>query len=293
MEPSHTAAPAVTLTVSPKARSPSKRVAADRIPSRSATTRSCLGLPVGERQGAPRPLPAPVHAEGGCCPGRSSGRAQRLRRLAPGSAALWASGTGRRSSHLVHDRQGQRMAARSLECSGEAQHVVAAHPSTGRPLQAKACLRSMCRSCRRRRPSPSARLPSASASLMRMPWRAATPVPAMMAVGVEAEGAGQAMTNTATALMRPLPSHPPATAQPRKVARAIARTTGTNTALTRSTMRWIGALAAWADSTMRMMRASVVSAPTAVVRTINRPSALTEPPVTLSPTFLARGGFHR
>ena len=54
-------------------------------------------------------------------------------------------------------------------------------------------------------------------------------------------------------------------------------------------MRWIGAFAAWADSTMRMMRASVVSAPIAVVRTVSAPSALMAPPVTLSPTPLATG----
>ena len=42
---------------------------------------------------------------------------------------------------------------------------------------------------------------SASASLMRMPWRAATPVPTMTAVGVASPSAhGQAMTRTATAL---------------------------------------------------------------------------------------------
>ena len=49
-------------------------------------------------------------------------------------------------------------------------------------------------------------------------------------------------------------------------------------------MRWMGAFPAWADSTMRTMRASVVSAPTASVLTVNAPSALMEPPVTLSPT---------
>ena len=39
-------------------------------------------------------------------------------------------------------------------------------------------------------------------------------------------------------------------------------------------MRWIGAFFACASSTSRMMRASAVSAPTAVVRTTRRPSAL-------------------
>src|SRR6186997_2520716 len=45
----------------------------------------------------------------------------------------------------------------------------------------------------------------------------------------------------------------------------------------------MGAFAACADSTIRMMRASVVSAPMAVVRTVRAPSALMEPPVTLWP----------
>ncbi len=54
-------------------------------------------------------------------------------------------------------------------------------------------------------------------------------------------------------------------------------------------MRWIGALPACADSTMRMMRASVVSVPTASVSMASAPSALIEPPVTLSPRALATG----
>jgi len=64
---------------------------------------------------------------------------------------------------------------------------------------------------------------------------------------------------------------------------------GTKTALTRSTMRWMGALAACADSTMRMMRARAVSAPMAVVRTVSAPSALMAPPVTRCPSDFATG----
>ena len=45
--------------------------------------------------------------------------------------------------------------------------------------------------------------------------------------------------------------------QPSSVASAMPITTGTNTALTRSTSRWIGAFFACADSTSRTMRASV------------------------------------
>jgi len=123
-----------------------------------------------------------------------------------------------------------------------------------------------------------------------MPRRAATPVPAMIAVGVARPSAqGQAITSTATALISACSQSPLQASQPKKVSTAMPSTTGTKTALTRSTMRWIGALAAWADSTMRMMRASVVSAPIAPVRTCSTPSSLTEPPVTVSPTALATG----
>jgi hypothetical protein len=67
------------------------------------------------------------------------------------------------------------------------------------------------------------------------------------------------------------------------VTAATASTTGTNTALTWSTRRWIGAFLACADSTRRTMRASVDSAPTASVRTSSSPSPLIAPPVTRSP----------
>ena len=130
---------------------------------------------------------------------------------------------------------------------------------------------------------------SASTSWIRMPWRAATPVPTMIAVGVARPSAhGQAMTSTATACStrrrdrrrRRAPSRAASTS-------AMPTTTGTNTALTRSTRRWIGAFFACADSTRRTMRASVVSAPTAVVRThAAAPSPLTAPPVTRSPGAL-------
>ncbi len=131
---------------------------------------------------------------------------------------------------------------------------------------------------------------SASASLIRMPWRAATPVPAMIAAGVARPRAqGQAITSTATALISACSTPAPASSQPPRVTRAITSTAGTNTPLTRSTSFWIGALAAWASSTRRMIRASTVSPPSAVVRTTSRPSPLIAPPVTLSPGALATG----
>ena len=131
---------------------------------------------------------------------------------------------------------------------------------------------------------------SASASLTRMPARAATPVPAMMAVGVARPRAqGQEITSTATAFRVATLQSPAHRPQPRKVTAAIAITTGTNTALTRSTMRWIGALRAWASSTSRMIRASAVSAPTAVVRNTRRPSPFTAPPVACPPGTFGTG----
>ena len=123
-----------------------------------------------------------------------------------------------------------------------------------------------------------------------MPWRAATPVPAMMAVGVARPSAqGQAMTSTATAFSSPACHCPASRPQPSSVSKASPMTTGTKTALTWSTRRWIGAFLAWADSTSRTMRASVLSAPSAVVRTSSRPSPLMAPPVTRSPACLATG----
>ena len=123
-----------------------------------------------------------------------------------------------------------------------------------------------------------------------MPRRAATPVPAMMAVGVASPSAhGQAMTSTATAFRIASSQCPVPRPQPSTVSAAMPSTTGTNTALTWSTSRWIGALRAWADSTSRTMRASVLSAPSAVARTTSSPSAFTEPPVTRSPGWRATG----
>lgn len=112
----------------------------------------------------------------------------------------------------------------------------------------------------------------------------------MMADGVASPSAhGQAITSTATALTMAC-SHPaPAIIQPVSVTSAAASTTGTKTALTRSTSCWIGGLAACASSTRRMMRESMVSAPMAVVRTSSTPSAAMAPAVTWSPARLGTG----
>ena len=131
---------------------------------------------------------------------------------------------------------------------------------------------------------------SAWASRIKMPRFAATPVPAMMAAGVASPSAqGQAITITATlwisATSKPAPTQP----QAKPVIRAMPNTTGTNTAAIWSTKRWIGALAAWASSTKRMICDSSDVAPTAVTRSCKDPSPLSVPPRTCRPGVLCTG----
>ncbi|OQC04615.1 MAG: hypothetical protein BWX79_02464 [Alphaproteobacteria bacterium ADurb.Bin100] len=146
-------------------------------------------------------------------------------------------------------------------------------PSVRVPVLSKATMSTLCASS------------SACASLIRMPYLAATPVPAMMAAGVASPSAhGHAITSTATAWITAVSNGAPAHhSQVNKVTSDTTSTTGTNTAATWSTRRWIGALAACASSTSRMMRDNTVSLPTAVTCSTTRPSPLIEPPVNLSP----------
>ena len=131
---------------------------------------------------------------------------------------------------------------------------------------------------------------SACASLIKMPSLAATPVPAMMAAGVARPSAqGQAITSTATARISATSSGWPMASQPSSVASAINNTTGTNTAATWSTRRWIGALAACASSTKPMILDSTVSRPTALTRISTRPSPLMLPPVSAASASLVTG----
>ena len=114
----------------------------------------------------------------------------------------------------------------------------------------------------------------------------------MIAVGVAKPSAhGQAITSTEIAFKIASCQSPPSTPQAIKVIEAMPITTGTNTALTLSTKRWIGAFLAWADSTKRTMRANTDSVPMVVVTTCSKPSPFTAPPVTLSPIFLLTGKF--
>ena len=134
---------------------------------------------------------------------------------------------------------------------------------------------------------------SARPSPIKMPISAARPVPTITAVGVASPRAhGQAMISTATVVLiasvRRCPSGPKAS-QPRKVASATTSTAGTNHAVTWSARRCIGGAEAWASSTRRTIWASVLSAPTAVVRTTMVPVVLTVAPMTVAPTVLSTG----
>ncbi len=81
----------------------------------------------------------------------------------------------------------------------------------------------------------------------------------------------------------------PASIQIAKVAAAITSTAGTNTSLTRSASRWIGALDPCARWTSSTIRASAVSRPTRVARMTNEPVVLRVAPMTSSPTRLVAG----
>ncbi len=104
---------------------------------------------------------------------------------------------------------------------------------------------------------------------------------------------GHAITSTATALRIAWFQSPVPRPQPSSVSRARPITTGTKIALTRSTVRWIGAFLACASSTRRMIRDKAVSAPMASVRTRMRPSPLMAPPVTRSPSPAPRAWIPR
>ena len=118
---------------------------------------------------------------------------------------------------------------------------------------------------------------NAPTPLTRMPWRAASPTPTMMAAGVASPKAqGQATTNTEMAANNPVCGCP-SPHQTASVSSASATTAGTKIAETRSTSLCTGALEFWACRTKATMRPKVDSRPTAVVSTRNKPSPLVEP----------------
>ena len=79
------------------------------------------------------------------------------------------------------------------------------------------------------------------------------------------------------------------TSQSTKVSADSPMTVGTNTEAIRSAMRCTGALLPCACCTMRMIRASSVSAPAPVVRSTNEPRPLIVPATARSPGFLSTG----
>ncbi len=102
---------------------------------------------------------------------------------------------------------------------------------------------------------------------------------------------GQAMIRTATALTSAIGKDGagPKTSQTRKVATARPITAGTNHSVTLSTSAWIGSLPPWAASTMRMIRDSMVSAPTDTASITKAPVWFTVPPITRSPACFSTG----
>ena len=126
--------------------------------------------------------------------------------------------------------------------------------------------------------------------MIRIPNSAALPVPTIIATGVARPKAhGQEITSTAIALESAKEKLCPATSHTTAVTRAIAITTGTNTPLTLSAMRAIGALELPASSTNLIIWASVVSSPTFDARKRNEPFKLMVAEITSSPTFFSTG----
>ncbi len=131
---------------------------------------------------------------------------------------------------------------------------------------------------------------STSGPAMMTPSVAPRPVPTSRAVGVARPSAqGQAMMRTATAAVAANSRGSPASCQPANVIKAMMSTIGTNTPEIVSASACTGALRVWASSTMRAMRDSSVSSPSAVARTTRRPLAFRVAPITGSPGSLSTG----
>ena len=112
----------------------------------------------------------------------------------------------------------------------------------------------------------------------------------MMAVGVARPSAqGQEMTSTAMARFSAAAKPAPSSIHAAKATSAMPMTTGTNTPLTRSASREMGALELAAASTSLTMRLSAVSSPTLVTRKRKLPEVFTVAPTTLSPTPSSTG----
>ncbi len=132
----------------------------------------------------------------------------------------------------------------------------------------------------------------APASRNSTPCVAARPVATITDMGVASPSAqGQAMINTATALIRPNtqlgsgPNRPQASS----VASATSTTSTTNLPATTSAMRCIGALERWADATICTIWASMVAEPTFSERITSVPLVFSVAPISASPARLLTG----
>jgi hypothetical protein len=170
---------------------------------RPATRRCGPGLQAKQRSASSTPSGRPAPASSACCPARSRAPCTVARDAAAGEAlhALRAAGVA-----VAASPHRARRAPAGARCRAAARRPVAAAVrlaiAVGRLQRRQRRLAfgeraGLVESDRGDRCASS----SASASLIRMPCRAATPVPAMMAAGVARPSAqGQAITSTATAL---------------------------------------------------------------------------------------------
>ena len=165
-----------TVRPSPS-RASARRASARRSTPSSSISRGCRAeVAALDRGGDPRPGSALTSAAGG------------RRRLL---AAPCQHGAGERVLAAGLNARPRAAAARpGLRPAAGSSATTDGLPSVSVPVLSKATVSTECATS------------SASASLIRMPCRAATPVPAMIAVGVASPSAqGQAITSTATALM--------------------------------------------------------------------------------------------
>ena len=126
----------------------------------------------------------------------------------------------------------------------------------------------------------------AVASLMRIFFSAALPMPTIRAVGVASPIAqGQAITSTLTAESKAWGSRavPPTSSQTANVTRLMTTTAGTKMRAMRSTRRWTGALEPCASCTILMICASIVLRPTSSALKRKVPCLTMVPASTLSP----------
>jgi hypothetical protein len=129
-----------------------------------------------------------------------------------------------------------------------------------------------------------------SMSRIRIPARAAAPVPATRAVGAARPRAqGQAITSTDTAASIAWEKEPSTASQANRVNPATPSTRGTKAVAARSTKRCSGTLRACASSTRAMIRARVDWAATRSATMCRVPPPFIVPPVTASPGALSSG----